>query len=159
VTSGSGSPFLSTSEVYPEDNSQLLIQLTSIYTATANAVNTREIGIYQDGIEGVTGQQFSSPGASQDFRPVYRKAFYFGGLASGATKTIAHGLTGVTAYTNIYGTIITDVVDYRPLPYVNTSAVGNQISLLVDATNIIIVSGATAPNVTSGIVILEYLYA
>lgn len=158
MTTGSGSAFLSTAETYPEDMSQLLIKLTSVHTDIANSVNVREISQFQDGQEIINGQQFSTTGNAQVKRYAFRKMFYFGAIATGATLPIAHGLAGFTAFTHIYGTIITDVVDYRPLPYVDTAAIGNQISVGVDAANIIIVSGATAPNVTSGIVVLEYLY-
>lgn len=38
--------FLSTSEVYPENEEQLRVKQTSVYSNIANSVNIREIAIY-----------------------------------------------------------------------------------------------------------------
>jgi hypothetical protein len=154
----SKSAFLPTSEVYPQDPGQLLIKLTGLHTDIANAVNVREISIYQDSQEVMTGQLYSIPNDSQHKRYVFRKMFYFGAIAAGAALNIPHGLTGVTFYTNMYGTVVTTVPDYRPLPFASTAAVGNQISLRVAGANIVITNGGTASPITSGQVVLEYVY-
>jgi hypothetical protein len=151
--------FLNTSEVYPLDPSQLLIKLTGLHTDISNAVNVREISIYQDGQEVLTGQQFSTVGNTQKKRYAFRKVFYFGVIAPGATLNIAHGLTNITSFVHIYGTIlVAPGGDWRPIPYVSVAAVGDQVALRVDTVNVIIANGATGPNITSGIVVIEYLY-
>ncbi len=156
LPSNSKTAFLPTSEVFPEDDSQFLIKLTNLYTDIANAVNLREIAQY-DLAEFITGEQWFTSGNAQVKRSTFRRVYSIGAIATGATSTTAHGLTGFTAFTHIYGTCITDVVDYRPLPYVSATAVNAQISLTITGTNIVIVSGAAAPNITSAIVVLEYL--
>jgi hypothetical protein len=156
LPSNSQGAFLTTSEVFPEDNSQFLIKLTSLYTQIANAVNLREIAQY-DLIEFITGEQWFTTGNPQKKRSTFRKVFNIGAIATGATSNTAHGLTGFTAFTHIYGTCVTDVVDYRPIPYASATLITDQIEIKVGATNITIISGATAPNITSAIVVLEFL--
>ena len=155
--------FVSPAETLPQDPSQLLIKLTSMHTDVANAVNIREIALYQQDQEIVTGQQFSVIGSNRQKNLAFRKVYYFGAIAAGATLNIPHNITNLVQCTNIYGTCITDIVDYRPIPYSSTAAVNQQISIRVfpsiPAVNafIEIINGAGAPNITSGIVVLEYL--
>lgn len=149
--------YVPTSRHFPvQDDRELQIVLTGSYTDLANGLNIREIGQY-DLIELLTGQQFFTPGNAQVKRQTYRKVFEFGAIASGATLNIAHGLTGIILYTKIYGTCATDVVDYRPIPMASVAAVNQQIQIRVAGANIEIINGAASPNITNGIVVLEYL--
>ena len=148
------SSFVPVSEYFPEDDAELRTKLSSLHSLVASAVNSRDIAFYQNGAEVVTGQQFSSGGNQ---RQSFRKVFYFGTINAGATLTIAHGLSGMTPFTRIYGTATT-ASDFRPIPYVDATVVTKQVSLFVDSTNINIINGATAPTITSGIIVLEYLY-
>lgn len=155
--------FLPTTQVFSKDDSQRLITHTSTYTDISQAVNIREIALYQDGQAIITGQQFSVAGDNQKKKYTYRKVYYFGAIAAGATLLIPHGITGLVQCTDIHGTCITDVVDYRPIPYSSTAAINQQISIRVFPSlpainaNIEIINGAGSPNITSGIVVLEYL--
>mgnify|MGYP001767133806 CR=1 FL=1 len=153
------SSFISIFEYLPDDANELRIKLSSMHTDVANAVNVREIALYQDGQQVPTGQQFSIPGVSANKRYAFRKAFYFGAIATGATLNIAHGLTNVLIFPKTIGGCTTDAPDYRPIPFVSATLVTDQISVRQDATNVIIVNGATAPNILNGVVIVEYLYA
>jgi len=151
--------FLSTSEVYPQDSGQLLIKLTDLHTSVANAVNVREISLYQDQQECLTGQQWSIPGDNNKKKLTFRKAFYFGTINAGATLNIPHGITDLVECTTFKGACVTNVVDYRPIPYSDVTAVTNNISINVTGGvggNVIIQNGATAPNITSGKVTVEY---
>ena len=156
LPANSKAAFLPTYDVFSEDDSQRLYQLNKNYTDTANAVNVREIALY-DTVELLDGQQFFTTGNAQKKRYGYRKVFSIGTVNAGATLTTAHGLTGVTLFTRIYGTVITATPDYRPIPYTSATAVNQQIEIRVDATNFYIVNGAAAPQISSGIVVLEYL--
>lgn len=149
--------FLPTTEVFPKDESQRLIKQTSNYTDIAQAVNVREIALYQDTQSVITGQQFSDPGNAQKKKYTFRTMYYFGAIAAGATLNTPHGITNLVQCTHIYGTCITDVVDYRPIPYSSTVALNQQISIRVVGANIEIINGAASPNITSGIIVLEYL--
>lgn len=130
--------------------------MTQVQVDNANAVNIREIGQY-DTVELLTGQQWFTTGDGQTKRFTFRQVYVLPATAAGATTTIAHGITGQTLFTKIYGSCITNVVDYRPIPYASVSAVNKQIEINVDTTNINIINGASSPNITSGIIVLEYL--
>lgn len=152
--------FLQTTEYFPEDQDQMLVKLNLSYADIANAVNIREIAKYETD-EVITGQQFTVSGDNQKKYFTYRKIYYFGPIATGATLNIPHGLTfaNILLFTKISGTFNTDVPDSRPLPFTSAAAVTNQTSIKVDAANIVIVNGATANNITDGVVILEYIYS
>lgn len=149
-------PFLSTTEVYPEDVSQRQIKHTNIYSNVSNAINVREIAIY-DLQQLLTGQRFFNATNVQNLRFGYRKVFRLGALVSGATATIAHTISGLTTFTRLYGTIIDSAGFHLPLPYVDALNVTNQVSIYADVTNIYVVNGATANNIVSGIIVAEYL--
>ena len=93
---------------------------------------------------------------SRVYRSVFRKVFPFGAIGVGGNLPIPHNITGVTEYTRIYGTCITTVVDYRPLPYVSVIALNQGIQLVVTGVNIVIINGAGAPAITSGLVVTEF---
>jgi hypothetical protein len=150
------SPFLNTTEVFPEDDSQLLIKHTDVYTNISNAVNVREIGLYSTQ-ELITGQQFPDITNSGSSKFTYRKIIYLPAIATGGTYTVAHGITNLVQFTSMYGTCVTELVDYRPIPFADEATVTNQIALTCDAVNLNIYNGSTAPDITSGIVVLEYL--
>lgn len=150
--------FLTIAETFPQDQSQLLVKMTSVHSDIANCVNIREIAQYEDNQQILTGQQFSTHGNPTLKKFVFRKMLYIGAYAAGGTYNIPHGITGLVQFTHIYGTCITDAVDYRPIPYTSTVAVANQISIRIDnAGNIVLGVGAGSPNITSGIIVLEYL--
>lgn len=148
-------PFITASTVLPEDYSQLLIRLTTIFNDIAYKVNAREIAFYEPA-EQLTGQAWFSANPNLK-RQTFRKVYSFGAILTGATLNIPHNIPDVFLFTHIYGTILTDVPDQRPLPRVSATLVTDQVSLDVGAVNIVIVNGATAPNITSGFVVLEYL--
>lgn len=149
-------PFLQTSIYFPEEFNEFRVVLLGIYRNIANAVNVREISVF-DLTEFLTGEQWFTAGNPQAKRQTYRKVFSIGAVAAGATVTTAHSITGITSFTKIMGTAVTDAVDYRPMPFASATAVNQQIELRVDATNITIVNGAAAPNITSCLVVLEFL--
>lgn len=151
-------PYLVTSRRFPT-NDPILLQpvLSKMYIEIARAVNLRTIGIFEQ-LQIVTGERWfgTDPLNALIKRQTYRRVYTFGAIAAGASLAIPHGLVGVTAYTRIYGTVITNKPDNRPIPYASVTANAN-IELNVDNTNINIIVGAGSPNVISGIVVLEYL--
>ena len=149
------SPFLPSTVYLPEDDEQRIITNNLILNQIVKAVNLREISTYEL-FELVTGQSWFSATVNVK-RAVYRTVYEVGAIAAAGTLNIAHGITNLVQFTRIYGTVITAAPDFRPLPRVSATLVTDQISLDVGAVNITIVNGATAPNITSGIVVLEYL--
>lgn len=138
---------------FSKDQGQFLLQLTDLYQKLATSTNAKDIGTYET-VELLNGQQYFGANPQTKIQ-IYRKCFVVGAIASGATSNIAHGIT-FTKLTRAYGTCITAVVDYRPIPYVSATLITDQIQMRVTATNIVIVNGATAPNITSGTIVLEY---
>lgn len=152
-------PFLPINQTFSEDDEQRLIQMTNRDRDIARYINIRQIGIY-DLNENPTGQQFPGP-TPQTKKQTFRKVFNIGALTPGTHNIIPHGITGITSFTQIYGTVVTTTIVSGflslPLPYVNVTTVTAQIDLKADQANIYIDLGAAAFTVSSGIVVLEYL--
>lgn len=149
-------PFLQTSLYFPEEFEEFRVKFLEVFKDISSTTNIREIGVY-DRLEFLAGQQWFNATNSQQKRSAFRRVYSFGNIATGATLNIPHLLTNFTEFTHIRGTCITDVVDYRPIPYSSVTAANQQIEINVTATNIVIINGAAAPNITSGTVVLEFL--
>lgn len=134
----------------PNDLERVLVQSYSETTITGNA---KENGDYELQ-ETLSGQQFFTPGNNKK-RFVYRKCILVGAIATGAGVAIAHGITPLTFFTCIRGTVVTDFPDWRPIPYAGGAGL-DYVAIRADAANVLILNGAGMPNILSGIVILEY---
>lgn len=146
--------FLRTSRSFPEDPHQLSVEVDRSYVDIANAVNSRTIGIFSSSSPSVTGNSyfFVRNQRQQSLRQIYS----FGAIPAGGTLNIPYTTKGLTQFAAIYGTCITALQDYRPLPYSSVTANAN-IELKVTATNIVITLGAASPNVTSGLIVIEWI--
>lgn len=153
-------PYLPINQTFSEDEDQRLIQMTNRDRDIARYLNIRQIGIY-DLNENPTGQQF--PGTTpQSKKQTFRKIFELGPFAAGTVNTIAHGISGITSFTQIYGTALTTTASGGgflsiPLPYVNITAITACIGLEADPTNIYIALGAIGHSISTCIIVLEYL--
>ena len=150
----SQSNFLRTTREFPEDPERLTLELDKSYVDIANAVNVRTIGLFPVNRSIVTGESFflNKNQRQQTLRQVYT----FGAISAGTSKLIPYMTSGFFQFTRIYGTCITAQPDYRPIPYASVAANAN-IDLRVTATDIVVAVGAASPNITSGIIILEWL--
>lgn len=156
--------FLRTSRNFPADLKLLSIEADRSYIDIARSVNTRVIGLFTLNRSTATGENWFITQArrQQGLREVYRfeEADFTGGVA-----TIAHGIQflSLTNFVRIWGTFfdagaITGTPAWYPLPYVDTVLITNQISVWVDATNIVITKGTTCPfTIENGLVVLEWL--
>ena len=128
-------PFLRTSRNFPEDQKLLLVQINKAYVDTANCVNDRTIGLYPTNFPAITGNQFFLSGnlKQQTLRQVYQFT---------SAGNIAHGINTSTfgGFILIIGTF-TDGSVWYPLPYVDSTAANNQVSIQVTSTNIVITAG------------------
>lgn len=150
--------FLRTSRNFPIDINQLTVEVNRAYVDTANKVNSRTIGIFTQNVASITGEEWFVNKTNQK-QQGFRKAFPFGA----SPTTIAHGLNTppfqftALQFVRIWGTF-TDGSIWYPLPYVDSTAANNQISLIVNNTNIVITpGGGTPPAISSGFVVLEWL--
>jgi len=132
-------------------------QFTNLYRKVSVKINSKERALYPLELEILNDQQFFVVGNTREYRSVFRKVFNIGAVAAGATVNTAHGITNITSFTKIEGTCVTATPDYRPLPYSSPIALNQNILLSVTAANIVIINGAGNPNITSAIVVLEYL--
>lgn len=153
--------FLNTYRAFPvQKPAELERVLVQMYTDIAQAGNVKENAQFEL-FETLNCQQFyhdpvsATPQNIQVKRFVFRKCIETGAILTGAVVNIAHGITFMTDTVNIYGTVYTDIPDWRPIPFVGPVAT-EFLSVLVTATNVHIVSGATFPNILSGRVIIEY---
>jgi hypothetical protein len=142
--------------IFPEDFKLFQQRLRDVYYNIATCVNGREISFYPL-VETVCGQYYFTSGNPQKFRTTFRKTFILPATAAGATTTIPHGIDSFTEMMTIKGDAITVVVDYRPIPYVDPTDVKKSIGIRTDSTNIYIVNGAAAPNISSGTITCEYV--
>ena len=142
---------------FAEEWEEFLEQWTNLYRKVSRKVNEKERALYPLELEILNDQLFFIPGNTRKYRNVFRKVFNFGTIASGAPLNIRHNIDQIVQFTRIYGTITTDFPDDRPLPYVDTLLVTNQTSILRNGDFIVIINGATAPNIISGYCVVEYL--
>lgn len=152
--------FLRTSRQFPADLAQLAIQVGRSYIDIATAVNTRIVGIFSTNLPIVTGESWYV--ANNQKQQTLRKLYVFGTIAAGTELDIPVNIPAdFIQFTKIFGSVITNVPDYRPLPYpdpvTNTNGMTILVGLVGGVLSIRIIVGATAPNVVSGLAVLEYL--
>lgn len=147
----STSAYVNTSLYFPDDFNEFRVIFIQDRQRIAYAINVRDIGIF-DTTPTLSGEQWPDPSNAQNTKQPYRKMFFF----SDASLNFAHGISGLVSCTHIYGTA-TDGTNFFPIPFVSTTAIANQIQLLVTPTNIVVTKGGGAPAITSGTIVLEYL--
>lgn len=151
------SPFLIPNRKFPQDKIELENVLTKSNTDTSIAVNARTIGLHEL-VQINIGDMYFNTGNPQNRRQSFRKMFAFGGIATGTTLTIdINSSSLITQFVLTEAEVITDTGRYRNLPYLSTTLITDQIQIDKTQTQVIITNGATAPNISSGTITLEYL--
>lgn len=150
------SPFLRQQRNFPSDNTQALtVELDRSYIDIATKMNARTIGTFAIGNQIVTGEGWFLSGSNQ--RQQTLRQLYIG---SGA-GSFPHGISfsTLTAFTRMYGTVNDSVTGFwYPMPYADSTATVNNISLYVTQTNIVISTGAgSAITLGTWYVVLEWL--
>jgi hypothetical protein len=164
--SNSDSSFLPVEFSLPleKDNNSFKDFISKRERLTASLLNIKEIASYQK-VEQMNGQQWfntTSP-SSAIARYSFRKCFDMTALngadiAPGATFSTAHGITGLTIPTRIFGTATTKTtVKYLPLPYSSATVITKNIEIWADGTNVNITNGATQLALTQVWITLEYV--
>lgn len=150
------SPYLRTTREFPEDLHQLTVEVNKSYLDIASAVNNRTIGIYPSTRSAITGNAYYVTGTAK--QPSLRQMYPFQTINTGTSLVIPTQLRNYENIVLLIGTCITDRPDYRPIPYVDATLT-DQISIRFDitTTSIIITNGTTAPNILSGLAIIEWL--
>lgn len=154
-------PYLRNQRQFPNDDlRELSNQVDHAYIDIAQKVNLRTIGLFAVNFQMVTGERWYLQGQAQ-VQQTLRQVYSFGAVVAGTELDIPTGITNLVEFTRIYGTCITNVPDYRPLPFADQGSATNNINILVatvaGSLQIRILPGATGPNIVSGIIILEWL--
>lgn len=145
-------PYLPTTRKFPQDLEELESEISKMYVDVAGAVNSRVIGIFEQ-YAAITGERWFSVNTQQNVqqkRQTQRQVYH---ITSGAAFN--HGIKVVSLFTRIYGSF-TNGTNYYPLPFVDPTA-ANQIGLVVNATQVVINVGGSAPTISNGVVVLEWL--
>ncbi len=146
------SQFLPTTTVLPTDQNELLIRLTTNYTAQSQAINNRVVGIYETS-EILNGQQWNNPGQPTNRRQAFRNTYNLillnngNNIGAGATVTFPTNISPKFA-TLIYASCTSTAGDLFTVVYPNAKITGSNLVF----TNPL---GATALN--SVLFIAEYL--
>lgn len=148
--------YLQSSREFPDDPKQLGYILNKSYIDTANAVNARTIGIFPVNRSAITGESWFVQ--KNQRQQTLRQVYPFGAIAAGGILTIPYKVSGFVQFTRIYGTCFTNLPDARPIPYASVAANAN-IDLRIDTVNfnIVIAVGAASTNITSGLIVLEWM--
>lgn len=152
--------FLRTTREFPEEIHQLTVEVNRTYVDIANAVNSRTIGIYPINRPALTGDAWyiTKNQKQQTFRQIYTFT---------AAGNIPHGINilGISQLSpNSYGSF-TDGTNYYGCIYASNVAIAGQVSFYITPNsagnvldgNIVVLSGAGAPAITSGIIVLEWI--
>lgn len=151
-------PYIRTSRNFPNEISQLSLEISRTYVDIANAINQRTISIFPKNLPAITGESWFIENniPQQGFRQIYT---WDDTLLVGTQITIPHSINfgSVFYFVRVWGIFIDGGGVWQTLPYVDVVAITNQIKVSVSSTNIIITKGATAPASSNGLVILEWI--
>ena len=146
-------PYLRQQRDFPHDDPQALgVELDRSYVDIAQQVNTRTIGIFALNFSIVNGESWYLAGSSQK-QQALRQVYLFTG-----TGNIAHGITApFPMFTSkCYGSFTDGTNSYGAI-YASNTAIAGQVSFYITPTNIVVLAGAGAPSITSGLIVLEWL--
>ena len=144
-------PYLPTSRNFPQEVSQLTVEIDKSYVDTANAVNNRTISIFPTTRPVINGESWflTNNRRQEALRQAYNVI---------STAPIPHGIntSNIGQFIRMFGTYTNGTNFYGLIAGSNIAIVG-QISFYLTSTNITFLSGAGAPTLTSGLEVLEWL--
>lgn len=144
------SPFLLSQREFPDKIPELTQEIFRMYVDVAQKVNARTVGTFSVNRPSTTGESWF---ITSERLQTQRQLYPITGPGS-----YPHGidLSQINGFSRLFGTA-TDGTNWYPIPYVDEVLATNQISLTVTPTNIEVVAGATAPVITQGYVVLEWI--
>ena len=147
-------PFLREQRNFPTDDAQSLqVEVDKAYIDIAQKVNSRTIGIYALNNQVVNGNIWYLRGASLK-QQALQQVFTFTSTAS-----INHGLnlSQIDQFVNMYGTFTDGTKWYGLIAGNIGTPIAGQIVFDITPTQIEFASGAGAPTLTRGSIVLEWL--
>ena len=144
--------YLRTSRTFPLEAQPLSVEINRSYLDIAEKMNVRTIGIYAVNRPSITGESWfiTNNQKQQSIRQLYT----FTG-----TGNIPHNINFASVSKispRSYGSF-TDGTNWYGAIYASNTAIAGEVSFYVTPTNIVVLSGAGAPTITSGIIDLEWL--
>jgi hypothetical protein len=136
-----------------DDIKNLSNQMDQAYVDIASKVNRRIIGTFAVNSALPTGEQWFFQGEPKNQQSL-RRIYNFSGAGN-----IPHGInwSSVSAISpKSYGTY-TDGTNWYGAIYAGSVAIAGQFSFYVTPTNIVVVSGAGSPVITTGTINLEWI--
>lgn len=145
--------YLRVQRLFPSDNPQALaVELDRSYVDIANAVNSRIIATFTVNVQSVNGESWFFEGGNRR-RQGLRQVYEFTGIGN-----IPHGLNISTILISPKSCgDFTDGTNWYGANFDSNTPLAGQVSFYVDPANIVIVAGAGAPSITSGIIVLEWI--
>lgn len=144
-------PYLRTSRNFPMEAQPLSVEINKSYVDIANAVNNRTISIFPTSRPAGNGESWFlfQNEKQQGFRQVYTFT---------SKVPIPHGinLLNISQFSKPTGAF-TDGTNWYGLLFASNVAIAGQVSFYIDPTNITFLTGAGAPSLTSGTIVLEWL--
>jgi hypothetical protein len=149
---GNKVPFLRTSRDFPMEAQPLSIEINKSYIDIANAVNNRTISIFPSSRSSGNGESWllEANRRQQGFRQIYPFT---------STANIAHGIDvpNISFISPSTRGVFTDGANWYGLIFASSVAIAGQITFYVSPTSIVFVSGAGAPSLTSGVIVVEWV--
>ena len=145
------SPYLRTSRSFPQEAPLLSVQLTKAYIDIAQTINARTIGLFATTSPQINGESWFI--VENQRQQGFRQLFTFT-----AAGNVAHGLNfaNLTQFTKCSGSY-TDGTNWYGAIFGTSVAIAGQVSFYITSMDIVILSGAGAPAITSGTIVLEWL--
>lgn len=144
-------PYLRTSREFPEEMHQLAVEVNRSYLDIAGAVNNRTISLYPTTRSAITGESYyiENNRRQQTLRQVYTFT---------STSSIDHGIKIIepSQFTHCFGSY-TNGTNSFGLLFGTSVAVAGLISFYITSSQIVFLTGAGAPALTSGIIVLHWL--
>lgn len=144
-------PYLKTTKNFSDTAPKLSLEMNITYLETASAINNRIIGIFPTNRPAITGENwyFDKARRQQSLRQVY---------VFESTASIPHGLnlSQIDRFSHMYGAY-TDDANWYGLIAASDIAIIGQISFYLDPVNIVFMTGAGAPTLTRGNLVLQWL--
>ena len=146
--------FLRVQRQFPDDDlKDLANQIDHAYIDIAQNVNQRILGNYPQNFLSITGEKWYFSGNDKPQQSL-RQVFPFTAIGN-----INHNLNwdAVSIISPKSCGTFTDSINWYGAIYGSSVALAGQVSFYVTPSQIVILSGAGAPAITNGLIVLEYI--
>ncbi len=144
--------YLRQTRSFPLETKLLSEEINKAYVDIANSMNNRTIGSDPSSQPTVTGNVWNTTGNNtqqQTLRQVYTFT---------AAGSIPHtmNLTSANGIAQAYGSY-TDGTNWYGLIFASNTSLSGQVSFYITPTNIVVQAGGSAPSITHGQLVVEWL--